>query len=95
MPCHPYRLQLYSLPTPNGVKAAIMLEEVGLPYEPHTVNCEPHDQNSPEFLSLNPNNKIPVIIDPNGPGGALRDAAVADVADGRRRPDVWSARVFS
>lgn len=63
------RLQLYSLPTPNGVKAAIMLEEIGLPYEVHKVNFDTNDQMSPAFLSLNPNNKIPAIIDPNGPGG--------------------------
>jgi GST-like protein len=67
---HPDRLQLYSLPTPNGVKISIMLEECGLLYEPHLVNFETNDQNSPEFLSLNPNNKIPAIIDPDGPGGA-------------------------
>jgi GST-like protein len=66
---HPDRIQLYSLPTPNGVKASIMLEETGLPYEPHLVSFETNDQMSPEFLSLNPNNKIPAIIDPNGPGG--------------------------
>ncbi|MEN9397769.1 MAG: hypothetical protein RLZ81_2299 [Pseudomonadota bacterium] len=66
---HPERLQLYSLPTPNGVKASIMLEETGLPYEPHLVSFDSNDQMSPEFLSLNPNNKIPAIIDPNGPGG--------------------------
>src|SRR5918994_3373905 len=66
---HPDRLQLYSLTTPNGVKASIMLEEIGLPYEAHRVNFERNDQLSPEFLSLNPNNKIPAIIDPNGPGG--------------------------
>ena len=65
---HPDQLQLYSLPTPNGVKVSIMLEEVGLPYESHLVNFETHDQTSPEFLSLNPNNKIPAILDPNGPG---------------------------
>ena len=64
---HPERLQLYSLPTPNGVKASIMLEETGLTYEPHLVNFSTNDQTSPEFLSLNPNNKIPAIIDPNGP----------------------------
>ena len=67
---HPERLQLYSLPTPNGVKVSIMLEETGLPYEAHRVNFESSDQFSPEFLSLNPNNKIPAILDPNGPGGA-------------------------
>ena len=66
---HPDRIQLYSLPTPNGVKASIMLEETGLPYEPHLVRFDADDQLSPEFLSLNPNNKIPAIIDPNGPGG--------------------------
>ncbi len=66
---YPDRLQLYSLPTPNGVKVSIMLEELGLPYEPHLVDFESNDQMSPEFLSLNPNNKIPAIIDPDGPGG--------------------------
>jgi GSH-dependent disulfide-bond oxidoreductase len=66
---HPDRIQLYSLPTPNGVKVSIALEETGLPYEPHRVGFETGDQMSPEFLSLNPNNKIPAIIDPNGPGG--------------------------
>ena len=66
---HADRIQLYSLPTPNGVKVSIMLEETGLPYEPHLVNFETSDQTSPEFLSLNPNNKIPAIIDPNGPDG--------------------------
>lgn len=66
---HPERLQLYSLPTPNGVKVSIMLEEIGLPYEAHRVNFSSNDQLSPEFLSLNPNNKIPAIIDPNGPSG--------------------------
>ncbi len=67
---HPDRLQLYSLPTPNGVKVSIMLEEIGLPYEPHLVDFGKSDQQTPEFLSLNPNGKIPAIIDPNGPGGA-------------------------
>ena len=66
---HPDRIQLYSLPTPNGVKASIMLEETGLPYEPHLVRFDANDQMSPEFLSLNPNNKIPALLDPNGPGG--------------------------
>jgi len=66
---YPERIQLYSLPTPNGVKAAIMLEETGLAYEPHRVNFDTQDQTSPEFLSLNPNNKIPALIDPNGPDG--------------------------
>jgi len=66
---HPDRLQLYSLPTPNGVKVSIMLEETGLPYEPHLVSFETSDQMSPAFLSLNPNNKIPAILDPNGPDG--------------------------
>ncbi|MCA1323992.1 glutathione S-transferase N-terminal domain-containing protein [Herbaspirillum sp. alder98] len=66
---HPELLQLYSLPTPNGVKVSIMLEEIGLPYEAHLVSFETNDQMSPEFLSLNPNNKIPAIVDPDGPGG--------------------------
>src|ERR1700692_442475 len=66
---HPDRLQLYSLTTPNGVKVSIMLEETGLPYEPHLVSFDANDQMTPEYLSLNPNNKIPAIIDPNGPGG--------------------------
>jgi GSH-dependent disulfide-bond oxidoreductase len=68
-PRHPDRLQLYSLNTPNGVKPSIMLEELGLPYEPHLVIFDKKDQTSPEFLSLNPNGKIPAIIDPDGPGG--------------------------
>jgi GST-like protein len=62
-------IQLYGLPTPNGVKVSIMLEEVGLPYEPHLVDFATDDQHSPEFESLNPNGKIPAIIDPDGPGG--------------------------
>lgn len=66
---HPDRIQLYSLPTPNGVKISIMLEETGLPYEPHLVSFDRRDQKSPEFQSLSPNNKIPAIIDPNGPDG--------------------------
>jgi GSH-dependent disulfide-bond oxidoreductase len=65
---HPDRIQLYSLPTPNGIKVSVMLEETGLPYEPHRVGFETNDQLSPEFLSLNPNNKIPAILDPDGPG---------------------------
>ncbi|KAG4080838.1 hypothetical protein HA402_010009 [Bradysia odoriphaga] len=66
---YPERIQLYSLPTPNGVKVSIMLEETSLPYEPHLVSFDSNDQLSPEFLSLNPNNKIPAILDPDGPGG--------------------------
>ncbi|WZB73797.1 glutathione binding-like protein [Achromobacter insuavis] len=66
---HPDRIQLYSLPTPNGVKVSILLEELGLPYEPHRVSFDTQDQFSPEFLSLSPNNKIPAILDPNGPDG--------------------------
>lgn len=66
---HADRIQLYSLPTPNGVKVSIMLEETGLPYEPHLVSFESNEQMTPEFLSLNPNNKIPAIIDPDGPSG--------------------------
>ncbi|HLZ66787.1 MAG TPA: glutathione S-transferase N-terminal domain-containing protein [Aliidongia sp.] len=67
---HPDRLQLYSLPTPNGVKASIMLEEIGLPYEVHAINIGQNETWTPEYLSLNPNGKIPAIIDPDGPGGA-------------------------
>lgn len=66
---HPELLQLYSLPTPNGVKVSIMLEEIGLPYEVHLVDFGKDDQKTTEFLSLNPNGKIPAILDPNGPGG--------------------------
>lgn len=66
---YPDRIQLYSLTTPNGVKASIMLEETGLPYEAHLVSFDSNDQLSPEFLSLNPNNKIPAILDPAGPSG--------------------------
>jgi GSH-dependent disulfide-bond oxidoreductase len=67
---HPDRLQLYSLPTPNGVKVSIMLEEIGLRYEPHTIDIGKNETFTPEYLSLNPNGKIPAIIDPDGPGGA-------------------------
>lgn len=67
---HPDQIQLYSLNTPNGVKVSLMLEELGLPYEAHLVRFDRNDQTSPEFLSLNPNNKIPAIIDPDGPDGS-------------------------
>lgn len=67
---HPDRLQLYSLPTPNGVKASIMLEEIGLPYEVHLVDIMKNETWTPDYLSLNPNGKIPAILDPDGPGGA-------------------------
>lgn len=66
---NPDIIQLYSFPTPNGVKVSIMLEETGLPYEPHAVNITQNETWGPEFLSLNPNGKIPAIIDPHGPGG--------------------------
>ncbi len=66
---HPDRLQLYSLNTPNGVKVSIMLEEIGLPYEAHLVDITKDESWTPEFLSLNPNGKIPAILDPDGPGG--------------------------
>lgn len=96
---HPERIQLYSLPTPNGVKVSIMLEETGLPYEPHRVGFEANEQLSPEFLSLNPNNKIPAILDPQGPEGrpiALFEsgAILMYLADksGRLLPDQKSAR---
>ena len=67
---HPDRLQLYSLPTPNGVKVSIMLEEIALPYEAHRIDIGNNENRTPEFLSLNPNGKIPAILDPDGPGGA-------------------------
>lgn len=66
-PQNPDVIQLYSLPTPNGIKASAMLEETGLAYEPHFINFGENEQLSPEFISLNPNNKIPAIIDPKGP----------------------------
>jgi GST-like protein len=66
---HPDWLQLYSLPTPNGVKVSIMLEETGLAYEPHLINIMANESHDPAFLSLNPNGKIPAILDPDGPGG--------------------------
>jgi GSH-dependent disulfide-bond oxidoreductase len=66
---HPDRIQLYSLNTPNGVKVSIMLEELGLPYEAHLIDIGADDQKTPAFLSLNPNGKIPAILDPDGPGG--------------------------
>ncbi|HEX3431094.1 MAG TPA: glutathione S-transferase N-terminal domain-containing protein [Rhizomicrobium sp.] len=67
---YPDLLQLYSLNTPNGVKVSIMLEEIGLAYEAHRIDIGANEQLTPEFLSLNPNGKIPAIIDPDGPGGA-------------------------
>ena len=66
---HPDRIQLYSLPTPNGIKVSVMLEETALPYEPHLVSFDTNDQHSPQFRSLNPYGKIPAILDPNGPNG--------------------------
>ena len=66
---HPDRIQLYAVPTPNGVKVSIALEEMGLAYEPHFIDFAKNETQSPEFLSLNPNGKIPAIIDPDGPGG--------------------------
>jgi len=66
---HPERLQLYSFPTPNGIKVSAMLEEIGLPYEAHLVNILKNETWTPDFLALNPNGKIPAIIDPDGPGG--------------------------
>jgi GSH-dependent disulfide-bond oxidoreductase len=68
-PQHPDRIQLYGLPTPNGVKVSILLEEAALPYEAHLVSFDSQDQLTPEFKSLNPYGKIPAIIDPDGPGG--------------------------
>jgi len=68
-PRFPDRLQLYSLATPNGIKVAVMLEETGLPYEAHRVEFDRNEQYSSEFHALNPNDRIPAILDPNGPGG--------------------------
>jgi GSH-dependent disulfide-bond oxidoreductase len=68
-PKHPDRLQLYSLNTPNGVKVSIMLEETGIAYEPHLIDIAANESWTGEYLSLNPNGKIPAIIDPDGPGG--------------------------
>jgi GST-like protein len=68
-PRRPDQLQLYSLPTANGVKVSIMLEEIGLPYEAHTIDTGKNETHTPEFLSLNPDGKIPAILDPDGPGG--------------------------
>lgn len=68
-PSHPDRIQLYSINSPNGVKASVMLEETGLPYEPHLVRLDQKEHLSPEFRSLNPYAKIPAIIDPLGPDG--------------------------
>jgi GSH-dependent disulfide-bond oxidoreductase len=97
---HPDRIQLYSLPTPNGVKVSIMLEETGLPYEVHRVSFDSRDQWSPEFLSLSPNNKIPAILDPDGPGGKplpmFESGAIliylSDKADGQLMPRDAAAR---
>jgi GST-like protein len=66
---YPDRLQLFSLPTPNGVKVGIMLEETGLVYEPHRIDIAANESHDPAFLALNPNGKIPAIYDPDGPGG--------------------------
>ena len=66
---YPDRLQLFSLPTPNGVKVGIMLEETGLAYEPHRIDILANDSHDPAFLALNPNGKIPAIYDPDGPNG--------------------------
>ena len=67
---HPERLQLYAAPTPNGVKVSIMLEETGLAYEPHWIDISNNESKDPAFVSLNPNGRIPAIIDPAGPGGS-------------------------
>lgn len=68
-PAHPDRIQLYSLATPNGKKAAIALEELDLPYEAHRIHIGEGDQFDPEYVAINPNSKIPAIIDPEGPDG--------------------------
>lgn len=68
---HPDRIQLYSLATPNGQKVGIMLEETGLPYEPHLIDITADDQFDNDFMQISPNSKIPAIIDPDGPGGRM------------------------
>ncbi len=104
---NPDVIQLYSFPTPNGVKASIALEELALPYEAHLVTLSDADVKSPEFLSLNPNNKIPALIDPNGPGGEpiglfesgailiyLADKAGALIGEGAARYDTIKWLMF-
>lgn len=81
---NPDILQLYSLPTPNGVKISIALEELGLPYEAHRIGFDTNEQKSPEFLSLNPNGRIPAIVDPNGPDGK----PIGLFESGWRHPDL-------
>ncbi len=66
---HPDRLQLYSLATPNGQKAGIALEELGLPYEAHMVDIGSGQQHEPEYRKISPNGKIPAVVDPRGPDG--------------------------
>ena len=68
-PKHPERIQLYSLPTPNGQKVGIVLEELGLAYEAHRINIMEGDQFDEELVTVNPNSKIPAIIDPEGDDG--------------------------
>ncbi len=68
-PAHPDRIQLYSFPTPNGIKVSAALEETGLPYDAHRISIMDNDQMAPEFIALSPNNKIPAILDPDGPDG--------------------------
>ena len=62
-------IALYYWPTPNGHKISIMLEELGVPYEVHPVNIGKGEQFAPAFLKISPNNRMPAIMDPNGPGG--------------------------
>lgn len=63
------KIQLYSLATPNGQKVSIALEEMGLDYDAHTINILEGDQFTDHFIKINPNSKIPAIVDPNGPNG--------------------------
>lgn len=67
---NPDRIQLYSLATPNGKKASILLEELEIPYEAHRINIMEGDQHHEQYVKINPNSKIPAIIDPDGPGGS-------------------------
>ena len=62
-------IELYTWSTPNGRKVSIMLEEVGLPYRTHAINIGKDEQFAPDYLKINPNGKIPSIVDPDGPDG--------------------------
>jgi hypothetical protein len=92
-------IDLYTWNTPNGRKISVALEEMGLPYKVHPINISKDEQFAPEFLKISPNNKIPAIVDPDGPGGKPvsifeSGAGMADVADGRLRTDAGPGASF-